>query len=306
MKVKKTMLIELAVADAYAAAYEFTSPDYIEQNHDMSTYRVHPRYGENGEVRTEAGQYTDDTQMSIAIAELVLQDGIWNQFHTLNRILKVFKRDPRKGYSKRMQNILEHCENADQLMRVICPMAQSNGSVIRSVPLAFLSKDKIEAAAYAQASATHASRNGVMCSAYTAFIGYELLHGGDIDDAVRFACGELNYPKMIPGVNQPVPCSAILTLRAAYRLLKNHNNLYDILDNAVKLGGDTDSVAAVAVGLASLSPRYDSNLPQELYDGLEQWNGNIEDIDFDLTDTSSNKYGMDFLKELDKKLYETT
>lgn len=283
------MLVELAIADAYAAAYEFTTPDYTEENHDMVTYRVHPRYGDNGEVRTEAGQYTDDAQMSLAIAELVVMDGVWNQFHTLNRILKAFKRDPRKGYSKRMQEMLEKSRTADDLMRFISPVAESNGAAVRSVPLAFLSKDKIVNAAMAQASATHATKSAMESSALVGLIGFELLHGGDIEDAVRYASQELHRANLVRGSANPVPCHGILTVRAAYRLLEDHDNLYDILDGAVKLGGDTDSVAAIAVGWASLSARYDNNLPEELYDGLEP----------------NGKYGLDYLKDLDYKLMHT-
>jgi len=281
------MLVEIAIADTYAAAYEFTKPEYINKNHDMKTYRVHPRYGINNEIRTEKGQYTDDTQMSIAIAELVYMDGIWNQFHTLNRILKCFKRDPRKGYSKRMQEILEKSKSATDLMKFISPIAESNGAAIRSVPLALLNRNKIVHAAVAQASATHATRSAIESSILVGLIGFELLHGGDIEDAVRQACQDLNRPLLVRGHNQPVSCHGILTVRAAYRLLQDHDNLYDILNSAVKLGGDTDSVAAIAVGWASLSHRYINNLPDSLYDGLEP----------------ESDFGLFFLEDLDKKLF---
>lgn len=281
------MLFEMAVADAYSAAFEFTSPQFVDKYHDMATYVVHETYNDPDTVRTEAGQYTDDTQMSIAIAELVCQNGIWNQFHTLNRILKVFKRDPRRGYSKRMFKALELSTDANCLMRFISPMATTNGACIRSVPLAFLPYDKIIPAAYAQASATHASKNGIESSCLVGLIGYELLHGSNIDDAIRVSCQKLEIKPLVPYKGMSVPCNGFITVRASVTLLQVCDNLYDILDGAVLMGGDTDSVAAVAVGLASLSALYENNLPESLMTGLEP---------------NNNQYGIDFLKNLDSKL----
>ncbi|MEH2331083.1 ADP-ribosylglycohydrolase family protein [Nostoc sp.] len=58
------MLLELAIADAYGAAFEYAEETIA--NNDLSRYVEHPRF------RLHPGSYTDDTQMSIAIAEVIV------------------------------------------------------------------------------------------------------------------------------------------------------------------------------------------------------------------------------------------
>ena len=61
----------------------------------------------------------------------------------------------------------------------------------------------------------------------------------------------------------------------------------EILKQAISFGGDTDSIAAVACGWGCLSVEVENDLPQNLYDNLE-----------------NGKYGLNFLKELDQKLFD--
>ena len=59
------MLYELAIADAYGASFEFVDDKFISKNNKLRYLRHPNRENEN----ILKGQYTDDTQMSIAIAE---------------------------------------------------------------------------------------------------------------------------------------------------------------------------------------------------------------------------------------------
>lgn len=58
------MLLELAIGDAYGAGFEFA--DEMLWANDFSGYVRHPR------PFFEAGHCTDDTQMSLAIAETIV------------------------------------------------------------------------------------------------------------------------------------------------------------------------------------------------------------------------------------------
>lgn len=60
------MLLEIAIGDAYGAGFEYVSTAIICEHNDLSGYIQHPRHG------TKPGQYTDDTQMSISIAEVIV------------------------------------------------------------------------------------------------------------------------------------------------------------------------------------------------------------------------------------------
>jgi hypothetical protein len=65
------MLIELAIGDAYGAGFEYASPHVVERYNDLSRYFQHPRH------TLQPGAYTDDTQMSLAIAEAMVSGDPW-------------------------------------------------------------------------------------------------------------------------------------------------------------------------------------------------------------------------------------
>src|SRR5262249_31399204 len=87
------MLLELAIGDAYGAGFEYTSHDYIQRHNDLSGYVKHPRHS------TPPGAYTDDTQMSIAIAEAIVSGEDWTPLNLATHFVNGFKRDPRVGYA---------------------------------------------------------------------------------------------------------------------------------------------------------------------------------------------------------------
>jgi len=57
------MLLELAIGDAYGAGFEYVDTKMILPQNNLSGYVKHPRH------HIQPGSYTDDTQMSLAIAE---------------------------------------------------------------------------------------------------------------------------------------------------------------------------------------------------------------------------------------------
>ncbi|MFT5716324.1 MAG: ADP-ribosyl-[dinitrogen reductase] hydrolase [Oleiphilaceae bacterium] len=127
------MLLVIAMADAYAAAFEFAEKDYIEENNCLTKYH-----------RPDAGCYTDDTQMSIAISELMVNEiGQWNKQLVAEYFLKAFKRDPRKSYSTDFYNFLMNTETSKTFIENINADSVRNGSAMRSVPLGLI-KEKSE------------------------------------------------------------------------------------------------------------------------------------------------------------------
>ena len=61
------MLVELAIGDAYGAGFEYASPQIVYSNNNLRAYIPHPKHP------IIPGHYTDDTQMSIAIAEAIIE-----------------------------------------------------------------------------------------------------------------------------------------------------------------------------------------------------------------------------------------
>jgi ADP-ribosylglycohydrolase len=65
------MLIELAIGDAYGAGFEFVDQQTIELYNNLNGYIKHPRHD------IGPGCYTDDTQMSLAVAEAIVSREPW-------------------------------------------------------------------------------------------------------------------------------------------------------------------------------------------------------------------------------------
>src|SRR5512147_1794328 len=104
------MLLEIAVGDAYGAGFEYANNQLIRQFNDLSRYVQHPRHG------TKPGCYTDDTQMSIAIAEAIVADDPWTPEALAARFVAAFKRDPREGYAQRFFGFLAQVKDARQFL----------------------------------------------------------------------------------------------------------------------------------------------------------------------------------------------
>src|SRR5437016_3488053 len=104
------MLLELAVGDAYGAGFEYTDRDTIRENNDLTHYVKHPRH------HTLPGSYTDDTQMSLAIAEAIVSGDPWTPERLAERFVAAFQRDPREGYAARFYAFLQSVRDGKQFL----------------------------------------------------------------------------------------------------------------------------------------------------------------------------------------------
>ena len=275
------MLLVIAVADAYGAGFEFTETEYIEEHHHLTQY--HQAWFE----RRAPGSYTDDTQMTIAICELMLNHpGIWTDQLVAEYFLKVFKRDPRQSYSDNFYHFLLKTKTPTEFVEKIYSHSIRNGSAMRSVPLGLI-KDKNEMLEKAriQAALTHNTHEGIIASQAVALAVYYFANQlGKKSGLFAYICEQTNEFFNEEKFDR-TECDAIDTIDAVLTVLSQSNTLSEVLDNAVKLGGDTDSVASIACGIATFSDEYVNDLPDFLFKQLE-----------------NGPFGKDFLIKLDKNL----
>ena len=273
------MLYEIAIADAYGAGFEFAAPELIARHNDLSHYIPHQLYG-------MLGNYTDDTQMSMALAELLIADADWTALNIADQFVKCFKRDPRQGYSKGFYAVLQQVENGQQLLTTLRALSSRNGAAMRAVPLGIIAnKQQLLACAKQQAAITHNTPVGIASSCAVALAAhYGLYQLGELSQLPAFLQSE-GFADWNYNWQQAVTVEAFDTVSAALSCLLRHDNLADLLQSCVALSGDTDSVAAIAVGIASCFTSYRKNLPEQLKHNLNE-----------------PKYGLAYLAELDKQL----
>lgn len=275
------MIKEIAIADAYGAGFEFSSRLKIASGNTADRYFEH-------ELSGMSAKYTDDTQMSIAIAELILAEPVWTDRIIASKFVDCFKRDPRRGYSKGLYGLLSAANDGEELLQMLVNISDRNGAAMRSVPLGVI-KDRNELICKAkmQASITHNTDIAIASSCSVALAAHFGIHEkGHIEELKRFLEKEgfsgWNYSWF-----EEVSVRAFDTVSAALSCLMVCDSLKDLLIKCVSLGGDTDSVSAIAVGIASCFDEYDKELPIALINSLDE-----------------PVFGIEFFDELDEKLFE--
>lgn len=280
------MLLEMGIGDAYGAGFEFAKSERLKElKNDLSTYYKHNLPG-----NLKAGMYTDDTQMSIAIAEMMIDPTFdWSIEKIADKFVEVYKRDPRNGYSRKFQAVLDSVKTGDDLRAVVIPNSDRCGAAMRSVPLGYLKDtDTIMQICQVQASLTHNTSDGILSSRAVALTAHWILRL-PLENVESFLKTTLkkdmtwtDWPK-----GQYVSTAGLDVARAAISAVFRNSTYSELLKECIEYTGDVDSVAAIAMGLASLAcPSYYTNdLPANLYEDLE-----------------NNGYGRDYLIELDKKL----
>ena len=270
------MLLRIAQADAYCMATEYLRPDHqglIVEARKFTSYLRHPTHA------LRPGMYTDDTQMSIAVAEQLLSGERSTALSFANHFMTAFARDPRDGYSRGFQTILESSTTGQDLIDRLVPTSTRNGAAMRSVPLGVIPhvNEMLDVAAI-QAAVTHDTREGIVSSQAIAFLSNWALY---TDEPFRTACDAMvvRWPDFAEAFMFPWKGYVadrrqrgghdvgINTVWAVCTLLKEQTTLLGILDRIIEWGGDTDSVAAIAWGIASARMR--EPVPDFLEVGLE-------------------------------------
>jgi ADP-ribosylglycohydrolase len=274
------MLVELAIGDAYAAAFEFVD-DKRTRDHRLGDYARHPRH------TREPGRYTDDTQMSIAVAELIVSDAPFTRENLADGFVQAFQRDPRTGYAGGFHEFLTGVKDGADFLARIRPASDKNGGAMRAGPVGVFARvDEVRDKAGLQARLTHDTEEGATAAIAVALMAHFFLYGlGARQELPAFLASHSPGAPWAEPWNGRVDAKGYSAVRAALRVVLEHDRLTAMLDQAVRFGGDTDTVAAIALGVASCCRDVQNDLPQSLVMGLE-----------------AGTYGREFLRDLDRQL----
>lgn len=276
------MLIELAIGDAYGAGFEYAAEKYVRKHNTLTGYVRHPRH------KLVPGSYTDDTQMTLGIAEALADGASWTREVLAERFVKVFQRDPRKGYAKRFQSFLEATEDGESFLRDIVPSSDKSGAAMRATPLGLIAStsELIDRCAL-QARITHDTTDGVNAAIASALLThYFAFDLGPREEAGAFIEDLVAGPWASEWVGEVGP-KGWMSVRAAITAVSQHNSLSEVLRASVDFCGDVDTVAVVALAAASRSREHTQDLPRALFDGLED-----------------GTYGRRWLAALEPRLFE--
>lgn len=275
------MLLDLALADAYGVGFEFRSADFVRANNRLERYFPHERYTDLYR------KYSDDTQLSIALAELMLEGANWTPENIANQFVKVFQRDVRPGYSSRMYDALMQSKDGIDFIRRIDNQSEGSGAAMRSAVLGLLKTEEelLEKAAI-QAKVTHDTTSAVLSSQAVAlgahYFAYGLGPKNKVSEYIEsFIGGNWHQEWTLPVKSKGTDC-----VLAALTAIQGNDNQADLLQDCIAFTGDVDTVAAIALGMIAFSTEVEANLPSWMYEELED-----------------GPYGRDYLQTIDQKLY---
>ncbi len=241
----RAAFLGLALGDALGATTEFMLPAEI-----RATYQIHKRIIGGGWLGLKAGQVTDDTEMSLALARAVADGGTWNLQQIADYFVAWMRSKPidigstvRKGIRTYMhKGILEMPFNE---------WDAGNGAAMRMCPVALASygsDNLLKRYTLEQAHLTHhhpLSDAGCLC------IGHMLhtaMAGGD-----RFALHALTrqlvkqHPNFrFNNYNGQASGYIVDTLRTVFHFLFTTADFEECLVGVVNQGGDADTTGAIA------------------------------------------------------------
>lgn len=280
------MILEAAIGDAYGACFEWgVEGEEIAKHNDLHYKMIQP-----GLIKP--GCYTDDTQMMIALAEAVIEDDPFTPESLAERFVRVFRRDERRGYTSAFFQILINTDSGKELLTKIHGNSDKSGAAMRAAPIGlFPTVEEVWNKSKIQSSITHNSPGGIASGFASALMVHYFVYGVGPKDGIDKWLNEqlLKYiPLDIPigdWEGGRVSTNGMYCVRAAKTAIKYNRTLSQILTQCVSYGGDTDTVACIALAAASVCGSIKNDLPQRLYDGLER-----------------GKYGKDFLIDLDLRL----
>ena len=274
------MMLELAVGDAYGAGFEYAPAGAVRQFNTAERYVKHPRH------RIDPGCYTDDTQMSIAVAEALVSGEKWTPLNLATRFVDCFHRDPRVGYAGSFHGFLRSVRSGEDFLAEIRPHSDKSGAAMRAGPLGVLPTiGTVLDYCRTQAAITHNTPDGIAAAQAAALMAHYFLYDlGPKSRLGHFLQSQVPGAWSVPWIGK-VKSKGWMSVRAAITAVQECNRLSDLLKGCISFGGDVDTVATVALAAASASREYEQDLPESLVETLE-----------------NGPYGRDYLIELDRQL----
>jgi ADP-ribosylglycohydrolase len=271
---------------------------------EFKQYLAHPSHG------LKPGTYTDDTHMSIGNSEVLTEVSHTNvkPIDFASKWVEVYRRDRRTAYSRNFQTFLDRTSNGKEFLDNIVSTSNKNGAAMRSVPLGVLpTPEETMRVAEMQAKLTHNSPGGIFSSKAVALMAHfamredlsmcyqnlsHYLHHYLEEDIQCLYDNELTDEYFKEGWCGRVAGEeiGIITTLAVFELLTSSDSLLKILRKTIEWGGDTDSVAAIALGIASCrrDREFTDDLPEWMLYGLEP----------------GKKFGREFLNLTSKKMMD--
>ncbi len=257
-----------ACGDALGATVEF-----------MSAKRIHKHYGVHkdiiggGWLGLEAGQVTDDTQMSLALGQALIAHQGWNITSVADHFVTWLESDPLDIGDTCRRGILRYRDQGEFFGTIRSDDA-GNGACMRNLPVVLATLNSPDYFTDWSLQQNHITHNNPLSDAATLSLGrmvQHLIKGGKHSDCQQEAAKLIwQYPEFgytpYPGKSSAY---IVHTLQTVLHYFFTSDNFEDCLIATVNQGDDADTTGALAGMLAGA--RYGlSAIPQRWLERLDQ------------------------------------
>lgn len=248
----------VAVGDALGGTTEFMSVREIKAVHGYLTEIVG-----GGVWRLEPGEVTDDTMMTLCVAEGILENSKEPVDAIGEKFMNWYQSRP-KDIGNTIRHTFENYEGnwfeAAYITDLDLGQSAGNGSLMRCLPIAmaYTDLDDINRISHMQSKMTHYDeRCSAACMIYNR-IAFRLLRGEELRSAIGQELVGTEYENIL--TSEP-NCEAsgfvVHTFRWVLHLLLNASDFSEVVQKAANLGNDSDTIGAIAGGLAGIHFGYE-------------------------------------------------
>ncbi|WFN35719.1 ADP-ribosylglycohydrolase family protein [Methanogenium sp. S4BF] len=244
-------LTGLALGDAFGAPFEGGhAPEHT--IHEPGYFGVNP---------VISSHFTDDTKQTLAITKSLLKCGSFDAIDALRALIEEYSHDPR-FYGPTSGRVFSLIKNgcapleAAQILFTEGGHGRTNGSVMRGVPIGiFYPPEDVRSISLAASGITHF--HPVACEASAVFntVISCMVRGKHLSHAIDRAMETCEIAEVRKRIATPEKyplnpsMDALDTLHASLSIALITDSFEDAVREAVMLGGDTDTIAALSGAL---------------------------------------------------------
>ena len=284
---KKSAVYGFLIGYAVGVPYEFYPSEKLKRLETIDM--IPPKRFNRSHKEVKPGTWSDDGAQMLCMLASLMECRNFNINNLAKKLLAWYEKGymavNQKVFDVGMQtekSLLEYSKTKNPLTSgMIVRNGRGNGSLMRVLPLALhgeYTDEKLVEFAHNQSLVTHGDIVPQVCCAFYCLWVREVMKGNDIKESFEKTADSLSkiyenqeeYLYYLQERFRPTDYNikgkgtgyVLDTLRSVRDVLFEHDNYKDVIVNSVLLGNDTDTVAAIAGGIAGLHYGYES-IPED-------------------------------------------
>lgn len=257
-----------ACGDALGATVEFMSPKQIQKR-----YGVHQDIVGGGWLGLEAGQITDDTQMSLAIGQAIIDHKGWNVQAVADNFVAWLESDPPDIGNTCRRGIMRYRDQGE-IFGLPRDDDAGNGACMRNLPVVLATLNRPDYFNEWSLQQSHITHNHPLSNAATLTMGHIVMHlinGQDADACKQEAEQLINQHGEFAYSPYPGKASAYIvdTVQTVLHYFFSTDSFESCLIATVNQGADADTTGAL-VGMLAGAKYGVEQIPERWLKQLDQ------------------------------------